>query len=97
MQSASSVSEAEKIDGANLILAGTRRPQTTLILRLLRDNSIESKKLAIYMIGKFKLTDLLSDVCGCLNIRGLEIDAYSVLRSFGKDAEDELLRLYLVT
>ena len=97
MQSASSVSEAEKIDGANLILAGTRRPQTTLILRLLRDNSIESKKLAIYMIGKFKLTDLLSDVCECLNIPGLEIDAYSVLRSFGKDAEDELFRLYLVT
>ncbi|HEX7493321.1 MAG TPA: hypothetical protein VF346_03800 [Bacteroidales bacterium] len=89
--------EDEKINGANKILAGTRRPQTTLILRLLRDNSIESKKLAIYMIGKFKLSDLLSEVCGCLNIRGLEIDAYSVLRSFGKDAEDELFRFYLVT
>ena len=90
-------SENEKINGANKILAGTRRPQTTLILRLLRDNSIESKKLAIYMIGKFKLSDLLSEVCGCLNIRGLEIDAYSVLRSFGKDAEDELFRFYFVT
>jgi AAA family ATP:ADP antiporter len=95
--STSSTTEVDKIDGANKILAGTRRPQTTLILRLLRDNSIESKKLAIYMIGKFKLSDLLSEVCGCLNIHGLEIDAYSVLRSFGKDAEDELFRLYLVT
>jgi hypothetical protein len=92
-----SASEDEKINGANKILAGTRRPQTTLILRLLRDNSIESKKLAIYMIGKFKLSDLLPEVCGCLNIHGLEIDAYSVLSSFGKDAEDELLRFYLVT
>ena len=89
-------SEDEKINGANKILAGTRRPQTTLILRLLRDNSIESKKLAIYMIGKFKLSDLLPEVCGCLNIHGLETDAYSVLRSFGKDAEDELFRFYLV-
>jgi len=95
--STSSTTEDEKINGANKILAGTRRPQTTLILRLLRDNSIESKKLAIYMIGKFKLSDLLSEVCGCLNIHGLEIDAYSVLRSFGKDAEDELFRFYLVT
>ena len=95
--STSSTSEDEKINGANKILAGTRRPQTTLILRLLRDNSIESKRLAIYMIGKFKLSDLLSEVCGCLSIPGLEIDAYSVLRSFGKDAEDELFRVYLIT
>ena len=90
-------SEDEKIDAAKKILSGTRRPQTTMILRLFRDNSIESKRLAIYLIGKFKLSDLLSEVCECLNIPGLEIDAYSVLRSFGKDAEEELLKIYLIT
>ncbi len=90
-------SEDEKINEAKKMLAGTRRPQTTLILRLLRDNSIESKRLAIYMIGKFKLSDLLSDVCACLSIPGLEIDASAVLHTFGKDAEDELFRVYFIT
>ena len=61
-------SEDEKINSAKKILSGTRRPQTTMILRLLMDNSVESKRLAIYMIGKFKLSDLLSEVCECLNI-----------------------------
>ena len=90
-------SEDEKINSAKKILSGTRRPQTTMILRLLRDNSVESKRLAIYMIGKFKLSDLLSEVCECLNIPGLEIDAYSILRTFGKDAEEELFGIYLIT
>ena len=90
-------SEDEKIGEAKKILAGTRRPQTTLILRLLRDNSIESKRVAIFMIGKFRLSDLLSDVCGCLSIPGLEIDASAVLKTFGRDAEDELFRVYLRT
>jgi hypothetical protein len=90
-------SEEEKISEAKKILAGTRRPQTTLILRLLRDNSIESKRVAIFMIGKFRLSDLLSDVCICLSIPGLEIDAFAVLKTFGRDAEDELFRVYLRT
>lgn len=90
-------SEEEKISEAKKILAGTRRPQTTLILRLLRDNSIESKRLAIYMIGKFRLSDLLPEVCTCLSIPGLEIDASAVLHTFGKDAEDDLFRVYLIT
>jgi hypothetical protein len=77
-------------------LAGARMPQTTEILRLLRDNSIESKRLAILMIGKFRLTDLLSVVCECLNTPGLSIDASAVLRSFGPLAEDELVRYYLI-
>ena len=72
-------------------------PQTTEILRLLRDNSIESKKLAIFMIGKFKLSDMLPEVCECLNFRGLETDAYSVLSAFGNNAVDELIRFYLVS
>ena len=89
--------EDEKIVYAKRILSGTRLPQTTEILRLLRDNSIESKRLAIFMIGKFKLSDMLPEVCECLNIQGLETDASSVLRSFGSGAGAELVRFYLVS
>src|ERR1035437_1130033 len=87
----------EKIYEAIKLLSGTRMPQTTEILRLLRDNSIESKRLAIYMIGKFKLTDLLSEICECLSITGLAKDAFEVLKTFGQGIEGELVRFYLVT
>jgi ATP:ADP antiporter, AAA family len=89
--------EGKKISDAKKILSGTRTPQPTEILRLLRDNSIESKRLAIYMIGKFKISDLLFEVCQCLNISGLEADAFAVLRTFNTVAEDELLSFYLVS
>jgi AAA family ATP:ADP antiporter len=81
--------------GAMRTLSGTRKPQTTEILRLLRDSSIESKRLAVYMIGKFGMEDLSSEVCGCLGISGLSSDASEVLNTFGKEAENALIRLYL--
>jgi AAA family ATP:ADP antiporter len=81
---------------ANRVLSGKRSPQTTEILRLFRDNSIESKRLAVFMIGRFKLTDMLPEVCECLNIPGLEEDASAVLRSIGSKAAEELMRFYLV-
>jgi AAA family ATP:ADP antiporter len=87
----------EKLLFAHKILSGTRTPQTTEILRLLRDNSIESKRLAIFMIGKFRFTDMLPEVCECLNIQGLETDASMVLNSFGHEAGPELIRFYLVS
>jgi hypothetical protein len=90
-------SDNEKISKAKKVLSGSRMPETTEILRLLRDNSIESKKLAIYMIGKFRLTDLISEVCGCLSIPDLKNDAYEVLKTFGSGAKDELVRFYLLT
>jgi AAA family ATP:ADP antiporter len=87
----------EKITDAIRVLSGTRMPQTTEILRLLRDSSIESKRLAIYMIGKFRFSDLLAEVCECLSIPGLTIDAAEVLKTFGSEVEDDLIRYYLVT
>jgi ATP:ADP antiporter, AAA family len=89
-------SDNESISKSIIILSGSRMPQTTEILRLLRDKSVESRKLAIYMIGKFRLTDLLSEVCACMSIPGLTKDAYEVLKSFGSEAEDELVRYYLI-
>jgi AAA family ATP:ADP antiporter len=89
--------EDDKTVMASAILSGTRKPQTTEILRLLRDNSIESKRLGIFMIGKFRLSDMLPEVCECLNITGLETDASVVLKTFGKDSVEELIRFYLVS
>jgi len=89
--------EDEKIANARKMLSGTRQPQTTEILRLLRDNSVEVKRHAVYIIGKFKLSDMLAEVCECLNIPGLESDAYTVLNSFGNEAVGELSRFYLVS
>ncbi len=91
------ISGEEKLLQARKTLSGTRLPQTTAILRLLRDNSLESKRLAIFMIGKFKLKDMLPEVCECLNIQGLERDATEVIFSFGKDAGEYLERYYLVS
>jgi ATP:ADP antiporter, AAA family len=49
------------------------------------------------MIGKFRLTDLLSEVCGCLRIPGLAKDASEVLKTFGPGMEDELVNFYFIT
>ncbi|MBA4322579.1 MAG: hypothetical protein C0408_07150, partial [Odoribacter sp.] len=87
--------EDEKIINARKIIAGQRLPQTTEILRLLRDNNPESKRYAIFMIGKFRLKDLLSEVCDCLSIAGLEADAARVIGSFDAEASDDLHRFYL--
>jgi ATP:ADP antiporter, AAA family len=91
------ITEDVKVISGRKILLETRMPQTTEILRLLRDKKVESKRLAIHMIGKFRLSDMLPEVCECLNIPGLEMDAEEVLRAFGSAAEEELMRFYLVS
>lgn len=95
--SASSSEKDDRFLSTRKLFAGLRQPQTSLILRLLRDNSLDSKKLAINMIGKFRLIDMLPEVCGCLNIRGLEENAEMILKSFGRDSSEELQRFYMVT
>jgi len=89
--------EDNKIGYARKMLSGVRKPQTTEILRLLRENSISSKQLAIYIIGKFRINDLLPEVCECLSLQGLESDAYNVLGTFGNEAVPELTRYYMVS
>jgi ATP:ADP antiporter, AAA family len=86
--------DKEKIIKARKSLADSRMPQTTEILRLLRDNNIESRRLAIYMIGKFRLADMIPDVCNCLGVQGLEKDASLVLESFGSAAYSSLTRAF---
>lgn len=79
------------------MLSGTRTPQPALLLRLLRDNSVESKRIALFMIGKFRIKDMLQEVCVCLSNPSLEADAVNVLRSFGDDAGEEIRKFYLTT
>lgn len=87
----------EKIREAMRKLSGTRKPLTTEILRLLRDSSVESKRLAILMIGKFGLSDLSSEVCGYLSVPDLAVDASEVLKVLDKEAENSLIRLFQST
>jgi ATP/ADP translocase len=90
-----SANDSSKSGIASKLLSGSRVPQTTEILRLLRDNSIESKRAAILIIGKFRIKDMITEVCSCISIQPLETDAVSVLTSFGADAVPELIRSYL--
>jgi ATP:ADP antiporter, AAA family len=87
----------EKFIGTRKILAGTRSPQTTEILHLLRDKSLESKRLAIFMIGKFRLSKMLPEVAACLANPGLQADASVVMRSFGTEADKELTKLFMIS
>jgi hypothetical protein len=94
-KTASAADEYGKAENARNTLAGTRYPQTTEILRLLREKSPELKRLALFLIGKFKMTDMVQEVCECLNVHGIEDDAYSVLESLGSAAAKEVDRYYL--
>lgn len=85
----------QKMKYARSILAGTTQPQSSEILRMLRDNSIDSKRYALFIIGKFRLAGLIPEVCTCLKIEGLEEDTSKVLENFGDEAVEELLRFYL--
>jgi hypothetical protein len=86
---------AAKRLNAMILLSGSRTPQTTEILRLLRDKSTSSKRYAILMIGKFRLADLAGEVCDCLPVPALSRVAADVLQNFGGDASEELIRLFM--
>ena len=87
----------DKLLAARKILTDSRVPQTTQLLRLLRDKSPASKRLAIFMIGKFRMTDMLSEVSECLNVPVLESHAVNVLKSFGSEGDEEMRRFYLLS
>ncbi len=81
-----------KVSQARRLLAGNTAPQQAEVLRLLRDNSADSKRFGIYVIGKFKITEMISEVCTCLANPLLRMDAIEVLTSLGKQAVNDLQR-----
>lgn len=89
--------EFTRAENARITLAGTRYPQTTEILKLLKDNSPELKRLALFLIGKFRMTDMIQEVCECLTLTGVENDAYAVMLSLGPAVARDIDRCYLKT
>lgn len=86
-----------RAENARVVLAGVRYPQTTEILRLIRDNSVELKQIALCLIGRFRITDMTSEVCECLDIPELESDAVSVITDLGSPAIRDINRFYLAS
>ncbi|NMC36871.1 MAG: hypothetical protein GYA41_00925 [Bacteroidales bacterium] len=89
------IDDSSRAENARGILAGVRYPQTTEILRLLRDKSPELRRLALCLIGKFRVKDMIQEVCECLTLPELSEEAFSVLSEFGGQAGKELTRFYL--
>lgn len=85
------------LEMARAILSGSRRPPATEILRLLKDKSPGVRRMALYIIGKFRISEMTQEVCMCLSDSELTGDAYVVLRSMGEDAGNDLRRFYLVS
>lgn len=97
VQARTNYPRSDKTAAARDILAGNRVPQTSEILRLLRDNSVESRRFGLFIIGKFRVAEMLNEVCECLNLPSLHTDAISVLKSFGDEAAGNLIRFYMAS
>lgn len=82
---------------AMLLLAGERTPPVTEVLKLLRSSDNDQKILGLGIISKFRLNELLTEVCGCLEVAGIELYAENVLKNFGRDADQVLRKFYLVS
>lgn len=95
--SAEDKDRSEKLKNAFRMLTAPRSPQTAEILRLLRERPAEMKRLALSLIGKYKITDMTSEVCTCLNVPGIKQDALNVLEALGNDAGNELIKFYLLS
>ena len=90
----SEANEKRRILSARRMLNGMRVPQTAEILRVLKDRSVEMRRIGLFMVGKFRITSLIPEVCESMTVSGLEEEAVSVLRYLGPEAENELLKCY---
>ncbi len=68
------------------IMSQQTPPVVTDLMRLIRDQDIEIIRETIYIAGKFRVKELLPEICGCLDNPPIAGDAYSVLNSFGEEA-----------
>ena len=74
------------------IMAQQAPPVVTDLMRLIRDEDDDIRRETIYIAGKFRIRELLPEICECLDNEHLARDAYSVLRSFGEEAFPALSR-----
>lgn len=89
--------EHERINATRSLLAGSRTPQVADILMLLRDKTQELNKLALYLVGKFNMTEMIPEVCSCLTVPGIRSEACSVLVSMDRVPVRELSHFYLTS
>ncbi len=97
INAASGATTAEKGSGALAMISGERQPQTSQVLRLLRNKSLSQRRVALMIIGKYRMKELIAEVCECLGIQGLDVYARSILASFGPEAAVELSRFYMAS
>lgn len=73
----------EKAAAARKVLVSSRNPQTSEILRLLREPDPELRRIALAAIGKFRITELIPEVIYALSNPETEKDAFYLLDFFG--------------
>ncbi|MDZ7737540.1 MAG: hypothetical protein U5K32_00410 [Bacteroidales bacterium] len=69
-----------------ILMSGSDVPVITDLMRLIRDQDEEIKRETIYLVGKFRIKELLPEICECLDNEAIASDAYSVLKRFGEEA-----------
>ncbi|MDT8401891.1 MAG: hypothetical protein RQ743_09355 [Bacteroidales bacterium] len=74
------------------IMAQQAPPVVTDLIRLIRDEDNDIRRETMFIAGKFRIKDLLPEICECLENHHISRDAYSVLRSFGEEAFPALSR-----
>ncbi|MEE4213563.1 MAG: hypothetical protein V2I34_00755, partial [Bacteroidales bacterium] len=74
------------------IMAQQAAPVVTDLMRLIRDEDNDIRRETLYIAGKFRIGELLPEICECLDNQYIAGDAYAVLRSFGEQAFTALSR-----
>lgn len=74
------------------VMAQEAAPVVTDLMRLIRDEDNDIRRETLYIAGKFRIEELLPEICECLDNQYIAVDAYSVLKSFGEQAFTALSR-----
>ena len=82
---------------AMLYLSEDRTPPVSEVLKYLRERDDDLKVIALGIIKKFSLKELLPDVCGCLENPRVRLYAENTLKSFRGSADQALRRNYLLS
>lgn len=76
------------------MMSGNSMPVITDLMRLIRDQDDAIKRETIYLVGKFRIKELLPEICECLDNDAIANDAYSVLKKFREEAYPALAGHY---
>ncbi|NLN30713.1 MAG: MFS transporter [Bacteroidales bacterium] len=82
---------------AMLLLSEDRRPPVSEVLQYLRDKDDDLKVIALGIIKKSGLKELLPDVCEYLENPRIRLQAENTLNSFKGSADQTLRRYYLLS